>query len=196
MRATNTRPRFEVTADAHGICSHVGAALLGELSDRLGLTGELGRRANLGLRAGACDRGVVLRDLVVMLADGGDCVSDLATLRDQPELFGAVCSVPTAWRVLTEELPADRRGIAALWSALARVREGAWALGAAPAGPLRIDLDATLVEAHSGKAGRGADLQARVRVPPAGGLAGPRRRYRRGAGDGATARQCRVQHRG
>jgi hypothetical protein len=153
MQATNTRPRFEVTADAHGICSHVGAALLGELSDRLGLTGELGRRANLGLRAGACDRGVVLRDLVVMLADGGDCVSDLATLRDQPELFGAVCSVPTAWRVLTEELPADRRGIAALWSALARVRERAWALGAAPAGPLRIDLDATLVEAHSEKQG-------------------------------------------
>ncbi len=153
MQATNTRPRFEVVADGQGICSHVGAALLGELSDRLGLTGELGRRANRGVRAGAYDRGQVLRDLVVMLADGGDCVSDLASLRDQPELFGAVCSTPTAWRILAEELPADPRGIAGLWSALARVREQAWALGAAPPGPLLLDLDATLVEAHADKQG-------------------------------------------
>jgi hypothetical protein len=42
-----------------------------------------------------------------------------------------------------------------LWSALARVREQAWALGAAPAGPLTLDFDATLVEAHSDKQGFG-----------------------------------------
>jgi hypothetical protein len=88
-----------------------------------------------------------------MLADGGDCVSDLASLRNQPELFGQVCSTPTAWRILAEELPADPRGIAGLWSALARVREQAWALGAAPAWPLVLDVDATLVEAHSDKQG-------------------------------------------
>jgi hypothetical protein len=153
VQATNTGPRFEVVADGQGICSHVGAALLGELADRLGLTGELGRRANLGVRAGAHDRGQVLRDLVVTLADGGDCVSDLAALRDQPELFGAVASTSTAWRVLAEEVAGDPRGIAALWSALARVRERAWALGAAPAGPLILDVDATLVDAHSEKQG-------------------------------------------
>jgi hypothetical protein len=153
VQATNTGPRFEVVADGQGICSHVGAALLGELSDRLGLTGELGRRANRGVRAGAHDRGQVLRDLVVTLADGGDCVSDLAALRDQPELFGAVASTSTAWRVLAEEVAGDPRGIAGLWSALARVRERAWALGAAPAGPLILDVDATLVEAHSEKQG-------------------------------------------
>jgi hypothetical protein len=110
VQATNTRPRFDVVADGQGICSHVGAALLAELSDRLGLTSELGQRANLDVRAGAHDRGQVLRDLVVMLADGGDCVSDLASLRDQPELFGQVASVPTAWRVLAEELPQIRVG--------------------------------------------------------------------------------------
>ena len=153
MQATNPRPRFEVVADGQGICSHVGAALLGELADRLGLTRELGRRANRGMRAGGHDRGQVLRDLVVMLADGGDCVSDLASLRDQPELFGQVASTPTAWRVLAEELPGDPGGIAGLWSALARVREQAWALGAAPQGPLTLDLDATLIQAHSDKQG-------------------------------------------
>ncbi len=156
MQAINTRPRFEVTADAHGICSHAGVVLLAELADRLGLTGELGRRANLGLvRPGgshAHDRGAVLRDLVVMLADGGDCVRDLASLRDQAGLFGRVCSTPTAWRVVGQ-VAADPRGVAGLWSALARVRERAWALGAAPQGPLRVDLDATLLDAHTDKQG-------------------------------------------
>ncbi len=136
MQATKSRPRFEVVADGEGICSHVGAALLSELSDRLGLTGELGRRANLGRGGGARDRGQVLRDLVVMLADGGDCVSDLATLRDQPELFGEVASTSTAWRVLVEEVGGAPRQVAALWSALARVRQRAWQRGAAPKGPL------------------------------------------------------------
>jgi hypothetical protein len=103
VQATNTRPRFDVTADGRGTCSHAGVVLLAQLSDRLGLTNELGRRPNLGLRrpggSHAPDRGAVLRDLVVMLADGGDCLSDLASLRDQPELFGAVLSTPTAWRI-------------------------------------------------------------------------------------------------
>ena len=152
MQATNTRPRFEVVADGQGICSHVGAALLGELADRLGLTAELGRRANRGVRGGSHDRGQVLRDLVVMLADGGDAISDLATLRDQPDLFGRVASTPTAWRIIGQ-VAADPRGIAALWSALARARQRAWALGAAPAGPLLLDMDATLIEAHSDKQG-------------------------------------------
>jgi len=153
VQATNTRPRFEVTGDGEGIVGHAGAVVLAELSDRLGLTGELGRRANLGVRVGAHDRGQVLRDLAVMLAAGGDCVSDLRVLRDQPEVFGQVASVPTAWRVLAWELPADPRGVAAVWSALARARGRAWALGAAPTGPLVIDLDASLVDAHSDKQG-------------------------------------------
>jgi hypothetical protein len=156
VQATNTRPRFEVTADAHGICSHAGVVLLAELADRLGLTRELGRRANLGLaRQGgghAHDRGAVLRDLVVLLADGGDCVSDLAGLRDQAGLFGRVCSTSTAWRVV-HQVAADPRGVAGLWSGMARVRERAWALGAAPQGLLRIDLDATLLDAHADKQG-------------------------------------------
>ena len=156
MQAINTRPRFEVTADAHGICSHAGVVLLAELADRLGLSSELGRRANLGLarRGGshAHDRGAVLRDLAVLLADGGDCLSDLASLREQAGLFGRVCSTPTAWRVVGQ-VAADPRGVAALWSALARVRARAWALGAAPTGPLRLDLDATLLDAHADKQG-------------------------------------------
>jgi Transposase DDE domain group 1 len=153
VQATRSRPRFEVVADGQGICSHVGAALLSELSDRLGPTGELGRRANRGVRAGARDRGQVLRDLLVMLADGGNRVRDLAGPRQQPALLGEVCSTSTAWRVLVEEVGGDPRQVAALWSALARARERAWALGAAPQRPLLLDLDANLVDAHSDKQG-------------------------------------------
>ena len=36
-----------------------------------------------GLRAGSHDRGRVLRDLAVMLADGGDCLADLRAVGDQ-----------------------------------------------------------------------------------------------------------------
>ncbi|MDQ6805778.1 MAG: hypothetical protein M3065_12605 [Actinomycetota bacterium] len=40
-------------------------------------------------------RGVVVRDLAVMLADGGECVSDLGAQRDQQPLFGPVASDST-----------------------------------------------------------------------------------------------------
>ena len=46
------------------------------------------------------DRGEVVADLAVMIADGGDAISDLAVLRNQPDLFGEVASTPTAWRTL------------------------------------------------------------------------------------------------
>jgi hypothetical protein len=42
----------------------------------------------------------VLRDLAVMLADGGDCLADLGVLRDQLSVFGAVASDSTAYGVI------------------------------------------------------------------------------------------------
>jgi hypothetical protein len=153
VQPTKPRPRILVTADGGHLVSHAGSLLLAETADAVGLTRELGQRANLGRRAGAYDRGVVLRDLLVVLADGGDGFGDLAALRDQPELFGQVASTSTAWRVVAQEVAGDPRGVAALWSALARARETAWALGAAPPAPLVLDIDATLVTAHSDKQG-------------------------------------------
>ena len=91
----------------------------------------------------------MLRDLAVMLADGGDCLSDLAVLRDQPELFGPVASTPTAWRVV-ERLAQDPDGLARLRLARAHARGRAWAAGGDPEVELLvIDADATLVLAHS-----------------------------------------------
>jgi Transposase DDE domain group 1 len=147
VQATNSPSSFEVTTDGTGVVSHAGAALLGELADRVGLTGALGWYQAGGRRCHP--DAVVLRDLAVMLADGGDCLSDLAGLRDQPELFGAVASTPTAWRVV-EPVATDADGLARLRAARAHARGRAWAAGSDPEAELLIvDADATLVTAHT-----------------------------------------------
>jgi hypothetical protein len=73
----------------------------------------------------------VLRDLAVILADGGDCLSDLAVLRDRPELFVPVASTPTAWRVV-ERVARDPDGLAGLRAARAHARARAWATDGSP----------------------------------------------------------------
>ena len=146
VQATNCASRVEVTTDGTGVVSHAGAALLRGLADRVGLTKALGWRAAAARRHRDA---AVLRDLAVMLADGGDCLSDLAVLCDQPELFGPVASTPTAWRVI-ERVATDPDGLARLRAARAHGRARAWAAGAHPDVELLIiDADATLVLAHS-----------------------------------------------
>ena len=98
----------------------------------------------------------MLRDLAVMLADGGDCLSDLAALRDQPELFGQVASTPTAWRVL-ERVATDPDGLARLRAARAHARARAWAAGAHPDVELLVvdaDVDFPPLAGHRGYAAR------------------------------------------
>ena len=90
-----------VVADDTRVVSHAGSALLVGLADRLGLTAGLsGAMAATRTRRSAHDPGRVLRDVAVMLADGGDCLSDLGALRDQEVLFGRVASNATAWRAI------------------------------------------------------------------------------------------------
>jgi hypothetical protein len=153
VQATNWRPRFEVTCDGDGVVGHAGAALLGELADRLGLTAALSWRAGRGQTPRhRHDAGAVLRDLAVMLADGGDWLSDLAVLRDQPGLFGPVASTATAWPVV-EQVAADELGLAGLRAARAQARGWAWQAGAHADGLLLVEVDGTLVDAHSDKQG-------------------------------------------
>ena len=147
VQATNSPGRFEVTTDGVGVVGHVGAALVRELADRVGLISALGWRSPGGRQRRHPDAHV-LGDVAVMLADGGDCLSDLAALRDQPELFGPVASTPTAWRVI-ERVATDPDGLARLRAARAHARARAWAAGAHPDPELLVvDADATLVLAH------------------------------------------------
>jgi len=93
------------------------------------------------------DPGVVLTHLAVAIADGADCLSDLAGLREQQELFGPVASIPTAWRAVQATGSLELREIP---KAVAAARAKVWA--ACPPGPsLTLDFDATLVTAYSDK---------------------------------------------
>jgi hypothetical protein len=140
--------KLVVTADGSGQVGHAGSALLVGAADRLGLTRALsGAMASTRRRASAHDPGVVLRDLVVMLADGGDCLADLGALRDQADLFGAVASDSTAFRVIDS---IDAACLERLRDAVAVARSRAWTLGARPARTV-LDVDATLTSAHSDK---------------------------------------------
>ena len=139
-----------VTADGAGVVSHAGSALLAQVADQLGLTMHLSRGlAGLKQRRRGHDPGRVLRDLAVMLADGGECVADLGAIRDQAALFGPVASGATAFRVI-DRIASDPGLLEALRVAHARARERFWELAGAPES-VTIDIDATLVTAHSEK---------------------------------------------
>jgi hypothetical protein len=140
----------DVTADGAGLVSHAGTALIGQVADKVGLTGALSLRlAGLKQRRRGHDPGRVVRDLAVMLADGGECVSDLGAVREREALFGPVASDSTAFRAI-DKVASDPALLDALRSAHARARERFWQLHGAPE-RLTIDIDATLITAHSEK---------------------------------------------
>jgi hypothetical protein len=97
----------------------------------------------------------VLVDLAVAIADGATAISDLRVLADQPALFGDVASVPTTWRTLQA---IDAAALERIASARAQARAEAWAAGVDP-GFYVIDIDATLVGAHSEKEGAGPNYK-------------------------------------
>ena len=130
--------------------SHAGTALLGQVADKLGLTNALSLRlAGIKQRRRGHDPGWVIRDVAVMLADGGECVADLAAQRDQDALFGPVASGSTAFRMI-DRVASTPGLLDAVRSAHARARARFWKLRGAPA-RLTIDVDATLITAHSEK---------------------------------------------
>jgi hypothetical protein len=92
--------------------NHAGAAVLRLLADRTGLTGGLSRALARRGFVPVHDRGRVLADTAVLIADGGRVMLDLATLRDQAELYGPIASDPTLWRTLDEISEPQRRKIA------------------------------------------------------------------------------------
>jgi Transposase DDE domain group 1 len=142
----------EVVADGAGLVSHAGSALLAQVADRLGLTKALSLRlAVLKQRRRGYEPGRVIRDMAVMLADGGECLSDLGVVRDQRALFGPVASDSTAFRIV-DRIASEPGLLDALRMAHARARERFWKLHGAPE-RLTIDVDATLITSHSEKEG-------------------------------------------
>jgi Transposase DDE domain group 1 len=156
---------LKVTADGKGLVGHAGAILLRKAADQLGLTAGLSAAL---LRKGTSpllDRGTVLASLAIAIALGATSMSDIALLAHLAPVLGDAPSGPTVRRAL------DLAGAPAVLDRVARARakarEHAWKLiEATPAGfPwlaiagktltgwLVIDMDATLVTAHSDKEG-------------------------------------------
>jgi hypothetical protein len=162
VKATGVRPKITVSGDGRGVVGHAGTRLLADVADASGLTGAFGvSLAGLRRRQTGHDPGRVAVDLAVMIADGGEAIADLAVLRDQGELFGAVASDPTAWRVLSG---VDDELLARLRAGRAQARELAWAqtcetrgglpasmVAGQPIPGLVLDLDASIVICHSEK---------------------------------------------
>lgn len=148
VKRSRRRKRLKVTADGWGVVSHAGSRLLADLAERAGLGADLSAALAPVVRGHRRHApGDVLVDLAVSLADGGECVSDLKVLRDQPDLFGEVASQPTAWRLL-DAIDADL--LAVLQAARAAARARVWVAGLAPE-KVTLDFDATLVDLHSDK---------------------------------------------
>ena len=151
-----------MSADGVGVVAHAGSVGLRLLADRVGLTEELSRAMTRRSFVPVHDRGRVLVDVAVMLADGGEAIADIDVLRHQSGVLGPVASAPTVWRTLDEVTPARLQKIAVararvrrhVWSQLAASHEGipvSKVAGADLGKTIVLDVDATIVVAHSEK---------------------------------------------
>ena len=153
---------MSVTGDGGAVIAHAGSIGLRMLAENTGLTGALSTAmARRSFIPSVHDRGQVLTDVAVLLADGGEAISDIDVLRHQRQILGPVASAPTVWRALDEVTDARRRKIA---TARARVRRHVWSQLTATGGVLAskvagtdlgetivLDVDATIVVTHSEK---------------------------------------------
>jgi len=157
---TGLYPSVHVDTAGAGVVSQAGGVLLVEALRTSGLDRELSRalapwRKPLAVH----DPGKTVSDLAMTLALGGDCLADVALVRAEPTVFGPVASDPTVSRLvstLAADLPA---ALKAINTARAAARARVWALAGEHApdhdiseqAPLTVDVDATLVTAHSDK---------------------------------------------
>ena len=128
-------PQIQATADGGGIITHGGTVLATRTAELSGLTDAL-RTALAPWRKPLAthDPAKILLDLATSLIVGGDCLADISMVRGRPDVFGLVASDPTVSRLIAT-LAADQ----------------APDHGRSAKKPLIIDIDATLVTAHSEK---------------------------------------------
>src|SRR5690606_4370666 len=105
------------------------------------------------------DPAKILLDLATSLIVGGDCLADISMVRGRPDVFGLVASDPTVSRLIATLAADPERAVNASRAGRAAARQRVWSLAADQAPdhgrsakkPLIIDIDATLVTAHSEK---------------------------------------------
>jgi hypothetical protein len=167
MKDTGWDHALKVTGDGEGLVGHAGAVLLRKLADRAGLTAALGPALARPGKLPLVDRGVALVSMAVAIVLGATSMNDITLLAHHAPVLGAEPSDTTVRRTL--EL-ADPRTLDKIARVRAAVRAHVWSLIAATpagfpwlavagkllAGWLVIDMDATLITAHSAKQGAAA----------------------------------------
>lgn len=149
-------------ASSSMVVSQAGGLVLTETIRAVGLDQALARSlARWRLSLAIHDPAKVVLDLAVTLALGGDCLADIALIRAEPGVYGLVASDPTVSRTIARLAQDAPAALAAIAAARASARARAWRLAGRQAPdhqvtahqPLIIDVDATLVTAHSDKEG-------------------------------------------
>jgi hypothetical protein len=153
-------PRLAVDGQGRKVVSGAGGVLLTRTAATVGLDRALSAALAPWRRPlTRHDPGKIVLDLAMSLAMGGDCLADIGQLRAHPQVFGPVASDPTVSRLI-DTLAADApAALAAMATARAAARAQAWSLAGEHAPdhhtdacrPVVIDVDATLVTAHSEK---------------------------------------------
>jgi hypothetical protein len=142
------------------VVSQAGAVLLVDTIRAAGIDQSLSAALERWRRPTAVhDPAKILLDLAVALSIGGDCLADIAAVRETPAVFGRVASDPTVSRLITTLAAEPDVALAAIDGARAAARRRVWARAGAQAPdhradhrrPLGVDIDATLVTAHSDK---------------------------------------------
>jgi hypothetical protein len=156
--------RLSVTATDKNLVGHAGAVLLRKCVDKAGLTSGLNTVIPRGEGPGWWDRGTVLVSLAVSIGLGATSMADINLLAHQAPVFGDPLSDCTVRRCLTNLDPVT---LGKIGRVRAKVRRRVWDLIAGRAGGfpwllvadklldgwIVIDLDATLITAHSDKQG-------------------------------------------
>jgi hypothetical protein len=159
-KPTGFYPRSRVDVRHVGAVGNAGGVLVTDTVRATGLDAALAQELGPWRKPLAIhDPGKVLLDLAITLVLGGDALADIALLRSEPGLFGQVASDATVSRTITALAADAETSLAAIDRARAVARSRAWALAGTHApdhdtdanSPLVIDLDATLVTAHSDK---------------------------------------------
>ena len=154
---------LKVTADGTGLVGHAGAILLRKAADQAGLTAGLSAALRRKGTSPLLDRGIVLVSMAAVIALGATSMSDIGLLAHLAPVLGAAPSGPTVRRAL--DLAGTPAMLDRIARARARARAHAWTLiqgtpagfpwlaiaGKTLAGWVVIDMDATLVTAHSDK---------------------------------------------
>lgn len=101
MKTTGGYPRVHVDSVDVPAIGHAGGVLLAETARAAGLDRTLSVAFGRGRKPLAVhDPGKIVLDLAVTVAFGGDALSDLATLRAEPDVYGPVASDRTVSRTI------------------------------------------------------------------------------------------------